>query len=506
MMHQRSAGILLPVPSLPGAPYCGDLGEGARRFVAWLADYGFDTWQILPLHPTDAAFGYSPYAAQSAFAGDETYVAVADLPLTASQLEQVLPKGGSTKRKIDYAAAKTYRTRAIDLAFASVSPLEKRELATWRAANDWVEDYASWRVTADEQGSIHWPGWPAALRKGERRTDAAVDRVVYGQFCFARQWEALQRIATEQGIRLFGDLPIYPHLDSADVWANQEIFKLTRAGKPKRVAGVPPDYFSADGQLWGNPVYDWTALADGDYAWWVARIGYALKSYELLRLDHFIGLVRAYEIKASAKTARRGSYVSVPTDGLFAALSDAFGELPIIAEDLGADLPEVHDAMDKWGLPGMRVLQFGFGGEAASPHLPHNYVPQTVAYTGTHDNNTFRGWYESDAGKADRKHLKRYSGQKLKAKKVHRLAGRLLLASSSRLAVLPVQDVLGLKAKARVNTPGTTVKNWDWRAKASEIYDEKAWRKVAKLLSLYGRDARVDLPGPLQTATAVERN
>ncbi len=490
MIDERSAGVLLPVAALPGAPYCGDLGDGAREFIAWLADHGFDTWQILPLHPTAEAFGYSPYAAQSAFAGDEVYVSVADLPLTASQLEQVLPKGGKAKRKVNYAAAKTYRTRAIDLSFASISPGEKEELGAWRASNDWVEDYATWRALADEHGSIHWPSWPSEARRAERRESPAIDRIVYGQFCFARQWRALQQVATEQGVRLFGDLPIYPHLDSADVWAHQGIFKLTKSGKPKLVAGVPPDYFSADGQLWGNPVYDWPALEDDGFGWWVERIGHALKGYDLLRLDHFIGLVRAYEIKASAKTAKRGTYASVPVDALFASLEKAHGPLPIIAEDLGAELPEVHAAMEKWALPGMRVLQFAFGGDATSPHLPHNYVPRSVAYTGTHDNNTFRGWYERDADKPARKHLRQYAGRKVKAKKVHRLGNELLLRSCSNLAILPAQDVIGLDRKGRVNTPGTTVKNWAWRAKAAELYDAKPWRKVGKQLALYGRDAR----------------
>ncbi len=492
MITHRSAGVLLPVSSLPDAPYCGDLGEGARRFITWLADHGFNTWQLLPLHPTEEAFGYSPYAAQSAFAGDEVYVSVPDLPLTASQLSQVLPKGRQVKRTVDYASAKTYRARAIDLAFASISPNEKQDFEAWRKTQDWVEDYATWRVTADEQGSIHWPAWPEEHRSGKRRRGIAVDRVVYGQFCFARQWQLLQRTATELGVSLFGDLPIYPHLDSADVWAHQEIFKLTKAGTPRRVAGVPPDYFSADGQLWGNPVYDWGKLRKSGFDWWVRRIGFALQAYDLLRLDHFIGLVRAYEIKASAKTAKRGTYTSVPVDDLFEALQTAHGKLAIIAEDLGAEHPEVLEAMRKWSLPGMRVLQFAFGGGADNPHLPHNYLPQSVAYTGTHDNNTFRGWYEADAAKADRKHLQRYAATgKPKESKVHRIANRLVLASSSHLAVIPAQDILGMGAEARSNTPGTTERNWAWRVKAKTLYAAKPWAKVSDLLQVYGRDARV---------------
>ena len=310
--------------------------------------------------------------------------------------------------------------------------------------------------------------------------------MAYGQFCLARQWEDLLRYATERGVRLFGDLPIYPHLDSADVWANREIFKLTKTGKPRRVAGVPPDYFSEDGQLWGNPVYDWPTLESEGFTWWVDRVEHALQTYDLLRLDHFIGLVRAYEVGASAKTARRGSYVDVPTDGLFAALEARLGRLPIVAEDLGADIPAVREAMTRWGLPGMRVLQFGFGGGADNPHLPHAMTEAAVAYTGTHDNDTFRGWYEA-ADKPTRRHLRVYAGVEPKRKRVHELGQRLCFGSVAQLAVAPAQDLLGLPSAARTNTPGTTEANWLWRARAEELYAPRPWRRTRKLLAVYDR-------------------
>ena len=485
MLTHRSAGVLLPVAALPGPKFCGDFGRGARRFIDQLAEYGFDTWQVLPLHPTERAFGYSPYSAQSAFAMDEGYLSVRDL-LGKADRKALRPGKDKAAGRIDYASAKAHRARAIDAAFAQADDPELTAFAEWRDGNAWVEEYATWRVSADEQASIHWPKWPRALRGDALREGPAVDRVAYGQFCLARQWQSLLRYATERGVRLFGDLPIYPHLDSADVWANREIFKLTKTGLPRRVAGVPPDYFSADGQLWGNPVYDWPTLESEGFTWWVDRIEHALKTYDLLRLDHFIGLVRAYEVGASAKTARRGSYVDVPTDGLFAALEARLGTLPIIAEDLGADMPEVREAMVRWGLPGMRVLQFGFGGEADNPHLPHNYSPESVAYTGTHDNDTLRGWYAA-VDKPTRRHLRRYVGRKPKGKRVHRLGQRLVLGSTALLAIVPAQDLLGLPTGTRTNTPGTTEANWGWRADGEALYGERAWAKAAGLLTVYGR-------------------
>ena len=487
MSHPRSAGVLLPVAALPGARHCGDFGRGARRFVDHLVAHGFDTWQLLPLNPTEEVYGYSPYSAQSSFAIDEAYLSVRDL--LSKSARAGIKRGRKRRRdRIDYASAKTHRAAALDHAFATASRRDRTGLAAWRAEHPWVEDYASWRVTADELGDIHWPDWPRAQREQYRRRGAAVDRVAFGQYVLARQWRTLKAYANERGVRLFGDLPIYPHLNSADVYADRQLFKLTKKGTPRKVAGVPPDYFSADGQLWGNPVYDWPTIAAEGFTWWVDRVAHALQTYDLLRLDHFIGLVRAYEVGASAKTAKRGRYVDVPTDGLFAALRERLRELPIVAEDLGADLPAVRAAMAKWALPGMRVLQFGFGDDPRNPHLPHNYVPSAVAYTGTHDNDTLRGWYKA-ADEGARAGLRDYIGAEREpgAKAVPAIGNRLALASVARLAILPVQDVLGLPSATRTNTPGTTKGNWRWRARSRDLYAAEPWAAVAEMVQRYGR-------------------
>ena len=487
MPLSRSAGVLLPVAALPGARHCGDFGRGARRFVDHLAAHGFDTWQLLPLNPTEEIYGYSPYSAQSSFAVDECYLSVRDL--LGKSARSGLKRGKRRRRdRIDYAAAKTHRAAALDHAFATASRQDLRGLAAWRADNPWVEDYASWRVTADELDDIHWPDWPRDHRERVRRTGPAVDRVAFGQYVLSKQWTALKSYANERGVRLFGDLPIYPHLNSADVFAHRHLFKLTKKGTPRKVAGVPPDYFSEDGQLWGNPVYDWPTLASEGFTWWADRVAHALQTYDLLRLDHFIGIVRAYEVGAHAKTAKRGRYVDVPTDGLFAALRERLGELPIVAEDLGADLPQVREAMAKWGLPGMRVLQFGFGGGPASPHLPHNYVPESVAYTGTHDNDTLRGWYKS-ADAVEKAAFRMYVAEdkKLKSRTAASHGVRLVLSSVAHLAVVPVQDVLGLPSSARTNTPGTTRQNWRWRVREKELYAGDDWTRVREWVERYGR-------------------
>lgn len=485
MLQSRSAGVLLPVAALPGARHCGDFGRDARRFVDQLAAHGFTYWQLLPLHPTHEAYGFSPYSAQSCFAVDECYLSVRDL---LSKPDRKSLKRGKRHRRdrIDYASAKIDRATALDLAFSRRDAAVARGFAEWRKVNAWVEDYATWRVLADEHWSITWTAWPKAERRYARREGAAVDRVAYGQYILAEQWRALKAYANERGVRLFGDLPIYPHLDSADVWAHRDSFKLSKAGKPRKVAGVPPDYFSADGQLWGNPVYDWPTLAAEGFTWWVERVAHALRTYDLLRLDHFIGLVRAYEVGASAKTARRGRYVDVPTDGLFAALQERIGALAIVAEDLGADLPAVRAAMARWALPGMRVLQFGFGDTGSNPHLPHNYEGHSVAYTGTHDNDTARGWYAA-ATKPERKHFREYVGGGVGKANAHEHALRLVMRSVAALAIVPAQDLLGLPSSARTNTPGTTKGNWRWRA--GDLYSRSHWQRAGDFSTIYGRRA-----------------
>ena len=488
MSHSRSAGVLLPVASLPSAPHCGDFGRGARRFVDHLVAHGFDTWQLLPLHPTDAAYGYSPYSAQSCFAIDECYASVRDL-LSKPLRKRVRSEAKGKRGRIDYASAKTHRAAALGPGLSRDGRCRAHRPRPVAQAQPLGRGL---RVVAGDgrRGRIHRlaeVGTPAPRLPTTRGPGRRPRRV--------RAVPSRRAVGGTQGLRqpagrasLSAISLSTPTITPPDVWANRAAFKLTKAGKPRKVAGVPPDYFSADGQLWGNPVYDWPTLAAEGFTWWVDRVAHALQTYDVLRLDHFIGLVRAYEVGASAKTAKNGRYVDVPTDGLFAALEERLGALPIVAEDLGADIPAVRDAMARWGLPGMRVLQFGFGDAPTSPHLPHNYVKDCVAYTGTHDNDTLVGWHDAASGAA-RKHFRRYGAtpKKPHREQVREAGLRLVFGSVASVAIAPVQDILGLPAAARTNTPGTTAGNWVWRAAKKELYAKKPWRRAAKQVERYGR-------------------
>ena len=487
-MTPRQTGVLCPLSALPGTGPIGDLGAPARRWVDQLARHGVDVWQLLPLHPTSAAFGNSPYSASSVFAGDERYVAVGGWG--SAEAREFEGSG-----VVDYAAAAAFKRAAIDALWAGRPARLLAEFEFWRQPNLWVDDYALWRVLADERGTDEWTSWPRELRAPDTAAVAAfakthrerIRRVAFGQFLFARQFANLRDYAAARGVQLLGDLPIYPHLDSADVWAHRGVFRLDAdSGRPTVVAGVPPDYFSADGQLWGNPVYDWDALAAADFAWWRERLRYACHQYGRVRIDHFIGLARAYEVPAGNADARGGSYRDVPTDAFLRALARDLPGLPLVAEDLGAEHPATALALERWDLPGMRVLQFGFGGASDNPHLPHNYPANCVAYTGTHDNDTARGWYAGGASAAEREHLRRYCGRPLAtgAEAAEALL-RLLLASPAALRIAPVQDVLGLGSEARVNTPGTARGNWGWRAGAAELLEAGAWERFARLAATY---------------------
>ena len=493
----RQTGVLCPLSALPGAPHIGDLGAGARRWVDHLARHGVEVWQLLPLHPTSAAFGNSPYSASSVFAGDERYVSVEAFGGSGVQKSESTRDAG-VSGAVDYDEALRVRRGVIDALWAAPPAELLQEFEFWRQPNLWVDDYALWRVLADERGTDEWTAWPAELRAPD--TDAvaafakthrdAIRRVAFGQFLFARQFADLRDYAAERGVQLLGDLPIYPHLDSADVWANREAFRLDAdTGRPTVVAGVPPDYFSETGQLWGNPVYDWDRLAADDFAWWRERLRYACHQYGRVRIDHFIGLARAYEVPAGDADARGGSYRDVPTDALLRALARDLPGLPIVAEDLGAEHPATALALERWRLPGMRVLQFGFGGASDNPHLPHNYPRTCVAYTGTHDNDTARGWYTGGASAEERAHLRRYAGggavDTVSPGEAVAMMLRLLLASPAALRIAPVQDVLGLGGEARVNTPGTARGNWTWRAGEGELYGEGAWERFGGLLATY---------------------
>ena len=490
----RTAGILLHPSSLPGDYGIGDLGKGARAFVDWLESAGASLWQILPLVPTDG-WG-SPYSSWSAFAGNPDLIDIAEL-VEIGLLSPSEARRHEAPGAVDYGAMRELRrpmlARAVTTLSDSKHPTLGPQFAEFRATAAWVEETAMFAALKKHHRGPWWE-WPAALR--DRNADALaaarrtltpeVDEALGLQFLFDRQWRALRRYANAKGVQLIGDIPIHVDADSVDVWANRELFELGNDGRPARVAGVPPDAFSATGQHWGNPLYRWDRMAQDGYAWWRSRLRRALTLTDWVRIDHFRGLASYWAIPATAPDARLGEWCAGPGVAFFKALSEVTLELPIIAEDLGDIDDDVRQLLKTTGLPGMAVLHFAFGGDARNLYLPHNHDANSVVYTGTHDNNTSRGWWQS-APDHVRDHVRHYF-----ATDGHDIVWDLIraaLASVARFAVVPLQDVLGLGSEARMNTPATTTGNWCWRMDATALRPELATR-FRFLAGLYDR-----LPG-----------
>jgi 4-alpha-glucanotransferase len=372
--------------------------------------------------------------------------------------------------------------------------------------SEWLEDYALFRALKDAHGGIAWNAWepalvrraPAALARAREQLRDQVEAQMFYQFLFFRQWFDLKNYCNEHGIRLVGDLPIFVAHDSADVWTNPEEFKLDKNGTPLVVAGVPPDYFSTTGQLWGNPLYNWDRMLDEGFKWWIDRVRATLKVIDIVRVDHFRGFAACWEIPGGDKTAERGQWVEAPGRALFSAIRKALGELPIIAEDLGVITPDVVALRDDFGFPGMRILQFGFGSDTKNIDLPHNYTPNVVAYTGTHDNDTTVGWFRSVAGEGSTRTAKQIERERTfclnylntDGKEIHWDFIRAVLASVANTAIVPLQDVLGLGTEARMNLPNSTAGNWAWRYKPGALTEEIATR-LRQLTDLYGRARNV---------------
>ncbi|PAP74994.1 4-alpha-glucanotransferase [Rubrivirga marina] len=494
----RSSGLLLHVTSLPSRYGIGDLGDGADRFVRFLAQAGQRVWQVLPLVPT--GLGDSPYASPSTFALNPLLVSpdrlVADGLLTADDLEDV---PAFPEDQVDFAAVASFKDALIAAVFDRFRADEAHRL---RPAFDafvarevaWLDDYALFVALKDVSDGAAWADWPAPLAR--RDPDAlaaarhdhaeAVDRVRFVQFVLDRQWAAVRARCREAGVEVLGDLPIYVALDSADVWADRDLFDLDADGRPTAVAGVPPDYFSETGQLWGNPLYRWDRMRERDYAWWRRRLRRTLDLVDRVRLDHFRGFEAYWSVPASEETAVDGRWVDGPRDALFEALADEVGRpLPIVAEDLGLITDEVRELMARFDLPGMAVLQFAFGGDPDNPYLPHHHRRHLVAYTGTHDNDTTAGWWAS-ASPDEREFAGRYLGLDVSTEEVHRAALRSAWASVADLAVAPMQDVLGLGSEARMNTPGEGAGNWGWRMTDAQLAEAPS-RWLRSLTATYGR-------------------
>ncbi|MBS1118484.1 MAG: 4-alpha-glucanotransferase (amylomaltase) [Deltaproteobacteria bacterium] len=498
----RTAGILLHATSLPGPHGTGDLGNGARAFVEFLAAAGQGVWQFLPVNP--AGVGGSPYSGASAFAGDPMLISLVDLVdegwLTATELPPEIPAA-----RTDHQAARELRDVHLRRAFTRFRPGREYERFEREAAR-WLDDHALFQALHRADPGRSWTTWPQRLRWRDPAALAAatathateISYLKFQQFVFAQQWARLRLAARVRGIQLIGDIPIFVAHESADVWAHARYFQLDEAGEPARVAGVPPDYFSATGQRWGNPLYRWNRLRRDGYRWWIDRFTTQLERFDLVRLDHFIGFVRYWEIPASDPTAAHGRWMRGPGDDFFHQVRQALGRLPFIAEDLGSVTPAVRALRDAFGLPGMRVFQFAFDThDDAAGFLPHSYLPNSVAYSGTHDNDTIVGWFEqpgprtparaADERAAAIEYLAGPGARHLHGP-VHREVLRALYASGADTVIVPMQDVLGLGSDARMNLPGQAEGNWRWRVPAGALTDSVA-RQLRDLARVYHRGA-----------------
>jgi 4-alpha-glucanotransferase len=494
MRLPRRSGILLHLTSLPGPHGCGDLGPSARHFVDWLAAAGQKLWQILPTGPIGP--GNSPYMSVSAFAGNPLLIDLAELGqqgwLTPEELEYPDPTPG----RVDYARTWTFRLdrlqRAARRFLESRNAALAEDFAAFRVEHaDWVEDYALFMAIEESHPGRLWSRWPeglarreaTALRDARARLAFRVDFWCFVQWRFFRQWAAVKRHAADAGVALFGDIPIFVAHHSAEVWSQPDLFDLGPDLEPRTVAGVPPDFYSATGQRWGNPLYRWDNMERDGFAWWIHRVRRAFDLVDVARVDHFRGFAGYWEIPADEPTAINGRWRPAPGRRLFAAVREALGHLPIVAEDLGVITDDVVALREEFELPGMRVLHFGFGGDPRHPFLPHNFERNTAVYTGTHDNDTTLGWYGTLAAH-ERTFLLDYLGAPAAG-----LPWSLMRAASASVAdtvIFPMQDVLELGAESRMNLPGQSEGHWEWRFEWSQVAADRA-EKLRDLARLYGR-------------------
>jgi len=505
MKFPRSSGVLLHPTSLPGPFGIGDLGPEAFRFAKVLVDAGQSLWQVLPLGPT--GYGDSPYACYSAFAGNTLLISPEQLVADGLLVKADLPELSASAERINFGEAHAIKEALLKKAYERYKQTTDTNLRSAfetfaQLQAHWLEDYALFRALKDAHGGVAWNEWePSLVRRDASALEIARDKLqdeieahMFYQFLFFQQWTALKAYCNGHDIEIIGDLPIFVAPDSADVWTNPEQFQLDKNGTPTVVAGVPPDYFSKTGQLWGNPLYNWERMLKDGFQWWIERVRATFKVVDIARVDHFRGFAACWEIPGGDKTAERGRWVEAPGRQLFTAIRKALGELPIIAEDLGVITPDVVALREEFAFPGMRILQFGFGSDTKNIDLPHNYQQNVVAYTGTHDNDTTVGWFHSIAGegstrtaaqiKREQKFCLNYLNSD--GKQIHWDFIRGVWASVANTAVVPLQDVLGLGTEARMNLPNSTSGNWSWRYKAGVLTDEIAER-LRDLTALYGR-------------------
>lgn len=499
--NKRGAGILLHISSLHSPFGIGDLGPESIQFADFLHRSGQKYWQLLPLNPTEEGQGHSPYSSISSRAGNTLLISpellAKDGLIDPEELKQYfLPQEGKT----DFAEAESIKAAIFEKAWKHFQQEKGHQLNKdfekfCKKEAYWLDNFALYMVLKQENGNKPWFEWPEKFKLRDEKTlkklladnKDAFEKTKWLQFIFSKQWNELKTYVNNKGIKFFGDLPFYTSYDSVDVWSHRDLFSLDKKGNMIGMAGVPPDAFSEDGQLWGMPVFNWEMLKKHKYTWWIERFKKNIELFDLLRLDHFRAFADYWEVPADEKTAKNGKWKPGPGADFFTAAEKALGNLPFIAEDLGEINDPVYELRDKFNFPGMKVLMFAFGeGMPKNPYIPHNYGVNFVAYTGTHDNNTIRGWYRHE-GCRYHKQIEQYIGKPLTEDDIHIEMGRLAYASVANIAILPMQDVLGIDELGRINTPASGQNNWQWRLMPGQVTAE-AERMLKEWTILYNRD------------------
>jgi 4-alpha-glucanotransferase len=480
-MYTRGSGILLHISSLPSSGGIGDLGEAAYSFADILKNSSQRYWQILPLNPGNPQNGESPYFSSSAFAGNPLHICLEKLCsngfLNSSDIRQPF---FSNTGKVDFSAVRSYKYTALEKAYRTwkTNGVDPEFVSFCEEQSFWLEDYALFLTIGKQLGSWTWHSWPFLLKSHDTTELKEVymsnyediEKICFYQFLLFRQWNELKRYCNNKGIEIIGDMPIYVSYESSDVWAHRSIFKIDKEGKPTGVSGVPPDYFSATGQLWNNPVYSWDNMRNVNYQWWCHRMKMMFSLYDIVRIDHFRGLVQFWEVNAGETTAINGTWQDVPTREFLNTLKQQALRFPVIAEDLGTITPDVREVMDEYGFPGMKILLFAFSEDNPdNPYLPHNYNKNCIVYTGTHDNNTVRGWLETEASDIEKRRVHTYLGAELSDEETVRELIRIAQASIADISIIPLQDLLFLGADTRMNHPAKSEGNWRWRVNPEQF-------------------------------------
>ena len=497
-MDKRASGILLHISSLPSPFGIGDFGPSAYQFADFLSQVNQKYWQILPLSPTDTIYHNSPYHGLSAFAMNPLFISP-DFLIKEGLIDaaDLTATKNFSNEKVRYEEATSFKKALIDK--VCLRQAKKKKTDEYKGFciqnTEWLDDYALFTALSRHFKGALWNSWPEDIRnklpKAVRAWSKTLEKVIeaekYIQYILERQWFSLKQYCNKKGISIIGDIPIYVDYNSADLWSNPKIFKLDEKKNPSVVAGVPPDYFSKTGQLWGNPIYDWDELRKTGYAWWIRRLRRIFSLYDIARIDHFRGLVAYWEVPIKEKTAINGKWVNVPVEDFFNTALKKIDNFPVIAEDLGIITPDVVKIMNKYRFPGIKVLLFAFGGELGdNPYLPHNHVQNCILYTGTHDNNTAMGWFDKEATEEEKEKLFRYLGRKISFEEVSWELIRMALASVANTVIIPLQDILSLGQEARMNKPSVTQDNWEWRLATLDI-ENSLMNRLKEWARMYGR-------------------